>query len=102
MKDGALLRQTDAFIGRGQELALLRAAFDRHERLVTLVGPPGIGKTRLAAEYVRDGSEGNAEIPRVRPCVCDLSEASDERDFWAAIFSAVGVGLPDGTARVSP
>jgi hypothetical protein len=44
-------------VGREQELASLRAAFEqareaRQARLVTLVGEPGIGKTRLARELV--------------------------------------------------
>jgi class 3 adenylate cyclase/tetratricopeptide (TPR) repeat protein len=43
------------FIGRGEELARLRAAFeravaDRLALLVTILGPAGIGKSRLASE----------------------------------------------------
>jgi class 3 adenylate cyclase/tetratricopeptide (TPR) repeat protein len=46
------------FIGRKAELATLRALFasaarDRSCALATIVGPPGIGKTRLAAELAR-------------------------------------------------
>ena len=53
-----------AFVGRDGELALMRAWFDRMARarvptLVTLVGPPGIGKSRLAQEFV-------ATIPTAR------------------------------------
>jgi class 3 adenylate cyclase/tetratricopeptide (TPR) repeat protein len=49
-------RQLDApLVGRANELARLRSAFDaavaeRRCRLVTVVGPPGIGKSRLAHE----------------------------------------------------
>ncbi len=39
----------DVFIGRETELAEITAAIANH-RLVTIVGPPGVGKTRLAAE----------------------------------------------------
>ena len=44
------------FVGREQELALLREAFDEAVaepgcRLVTVVGEPGIGKTRLLSEF---------------------------------------------------
>lgn len=38
-------------IGRAGTLAHLAARFDAGARLVTLVGPPGIGKTRLAAAH---------------------------------------------------
>jgi class 3 adenylate cyclase/tetratricopeptide (TPR) repeat protein len=49
-------RQLDApLVGRADELARLRAAFEvavaeRRCRLVTVLGPPGIGKSRLAGE----------------------------------------------------
>jgi class 3 adenylate cyclase/tetratricopeptide (TPR) repeat protein len=61
----AYARRLDApLIGRGDELRTLRAAFDeavadRSCRLVTVLGPAGIGKSRLAAELcatVRDES----------------------------------------------
>jgi predicted ATPase len=39
---------TPGFVGRREELALLRRLVDR-QRLVSLVGPPGIGKSALAA-----------------------------------------------------
>ena len=45
----ALPRYPTSFVGRGGELAALHAAL-RGERLVSLVGAAGVGKTRLAAE----------------------------------------------------
>ena len=46
---------TEALVGRESELADLRAAVGTH-RLVTLVGPAGVGKTRLATEGARAGT----------------------------------------------
>jgi class 3 adenylate cyclase/tetratricopeptide (TPR) repeat protein len=55
----AFTRAIDApFVGRKRELEMLEAAFadavDRREcRLATIIGPPGIGKSRLARELVQ-------------------------------------------------
>ena len=45
-----LPRPASSFVGRGQELAEVLARFERGVRLVTLTGPGGSGKTRLALE----------------------------------------------------
>ncbi|MGO4617630.1 AAA family ATPase [Nocardia sp. 2YAB30] len=52
---GVLPASTSEFIGRETELDRLGALLDGDARLVTLVGPGGIGKTRLAAEGLRRG-----------------------------------------------
>ena len=55
----AIGRRLDtAFVGRERELAELRRAFEESVgepgcRLVTVVGEPGIGKTRLLAEFAK-------------------------------------------------
>jgi tetratricopeptide (TPR) repeat protein len=54
----ALLRTPETpFVGRARELGELRAAYEhvcdeRACRIVTVVGPPGIGKSRLAGELI--------------------------------------------------
>lgn len=45
--------QTSDFVGRDAELTELRGLLDRH-RLVTVLGPGGIGKTRLALQAAAD------------------------------------------------
>jgi predicted ATPase/class 3 adenylate cyclase len=42
------------FVGRGSELEELGALLDRGVRLLTLTGPGGVGKTRLALQAVAD------------------------------------------------
>jgi len=40
------------FIGREEELSSLHELFcEQHARVITIVGPPGVGKSRLALEY---------------------------------------------------
>jgi predicted ATPase/DNA-binding SARP family transcriptional activator len=52
----ALARPLSAFVGRAAELRLVSGLLAEH-RLVTLVGPAGVGKTRLAVEYAADRSD---------------------------------------------
>ncbi|HPO20003.1 MAG TPA: winged helix-turn-helix domain-containing protein [Rubrivivax sp.] len=47
----ALPAELDSFVGRGAELADLAAGLDGGARLVSVVGPAGSGKTRLACRY---------------------------------------------------
>jgi predicted ATPase/Tfp pilus assembly protein PilF len=47
-----------AFIGRGQELEDLTALLDGGARLLTLTGPGGTGKTRLALQAVAAAADG--------------------------------------------
>ncbi|GAA2326954.1 LuxR C-terminal-related transcriptional regulator [Streptomyces kunmingensis] len=46
-RDGQLPVEVTTFVGRAQELAQVQSAFER-ARLVTLVGPGGVGKSRTA------------------------------------------------------
>jgi MoxR-like ATPase len=49
---GNLPAPSTSFIDREEELARVVGLFGE-QRLVTLVGPPGVGKTRLALELAR-------------------------------------------------
>ena len=48
---------TDSFVGRNRELAEVCGLINRH-RLVTITGPGGCGKTRLAIEVARELASG--------------------------------------------
>jgi class 3 adenylate cyclase/tetratricopeptide (TPR) repeat protein len=67
---GIARRLDSPIVGRDAELDLLREAFDRAAtepscRLVTIIGPPGVGKSRLAAEFTA-WLEGRATVLRGR------------------------------------
>ncbi|MEV7003554.1 LuxR C-terminal-related transcriptional regulator [Streptomyces sp. NPDC093982] len=60
---GALPLPLDRFIGRAAELARLRRLL-RSTRLLTLVGPGGVGKSRLALHLSGGQSTGRRELTR--------------------------------------
>jgi predicted ATPase len=80
--------QRTAFIGREHEESVLRQLLGRDDaRLVTLTGPGGIGKTRLAlqvAQAVANQFPGGV-------CFVPLSSVSDRSLISSAIAQAVGV-----------
>jgi len=80
--------QRTAFIGREQEVASLRQLLSRRDvRLVTLTGPGGIGKTRLAVQAVTemgDGFTGGV-------CFVSLSAVSSNESMTRAIAQAIGL-----------
>ncbi|MEU5889538.1 regulator [Streptomyces sp. NPDC047461] len=85
--DGNLPLELDAFVGRSAELAALSLALES-SRLVTLTGPGGIGKSRLAARAaLRDGAW------RV-----DLASVRDPEFVDFAVVEALG--LTDHTTRL--
>ena len=71
-RPGNLPAETTSFIGRRRELAALRTKLAT-ARLVTLVGPGGVGKTRLAVR-------GATELARAFPGGAWLVELADVRD----------------------
>jgi predicted ATPase/Tfp pilus assembly protein PilF len=81
----------DRFVGRDAELTALRGALAAGERLLTLVGPGGIGKTRLVMELAARLEEG-AYPGGV--FVCALGEVGDEEGLYATLADALGVDSP--------
>jgi class 3 adenylate cyclase/predicted ATPase len=111
------------FVGRDDELRLLKDLFhatsrDRHARLVSVIGPAGIGKTRLAWEFLKyaDGlvetvwwHEGRSpaygdgitfwalgEMVRGR---CGLLETDDESTTRGKIAETLARHVPDPEER---
>ncbi|HEX2783284.1 MAG TPA: BTAD domain-containing putative transcriptional regulator, partial [Ilumatobacteraceae bacterium] len=76
-------------VGRDQEVRDLARLFDDH-RFITLVGPGGVGKTRLALEVARDQSE----FLTYGACLVELAHVGDPAGVRAAIASALDVPDP--------
>lgn len=83
-----------AFIGRRREIEEARRRLDSG-RLVTVTGPGGVGKTRLALEVARLCS---AELRHGARFV-DLSELREQRRIAAAVAS--GLDVPDQSHRAA-
>jgi predicted ATPase/DNA-binding CsgD family transcriptional regulator len=87
-------------IGRDQEAARLRAlVLDRGARLVTLTGPGGVGKTRLAVQVAADLDAGFDEVAFI-----EFAPVRDHDRVAARIAEALGVvetaGQSPGAALV--
>ena len=90
-------------VGRDRELELLRsvwsrAADERRPHLVTLVGPPGIGKSRLCREIYALVSADGARIVRGR-CL-PYEEKSGYQAFGRIVYAASGILESDAPAVV--
>ena len=99
-----LRAQLTSFVGRTAEVASVRAALESY-RLVTLVGPGGAGKTRLAAEVaagVRDHANGEVQDGI---WLAELASVTDAADVPQAVLGSVGLRearlLPDGSQRIT-
>jgi len=86
---GNLPGESGEFIGREEELARLRRCFAEGSRLVTLLGPGGMGKSRLATRF------GNLEAGEWEGGVwlCELSDATTGDDICHAVGRVLGVAL---------
>ena len=81
--------ERDSFVGRAQDLQGLAERFDGDARLVTLHGPGGMGKTRLALRYAwawRGSFPGGLWF-------CDLAQARSLDGVLQAVASGLDVPL---------
>ncbi len=81
-----LPRALDSFVGRRRELAQLRTLV-KSARLVTLTGPGGVGKTRLALEFA-------AGMPTAQ--LVELDSLHDGDRLPQTVAAALGIGERSG------
>jgi predicted ATPase len=83
------------FVGRKAECAAVLGDLEAKERLVTLLGPAGIGKTRLALECA---TSWQTSSPGRSLLACDLGEARDLSAILRAVARALDVSLDSASA----
>jgi predicted ATPase/class 3 adenylate cyclase len=91
---GNLPASVDHFVGRGRDLEAIGALLGEH-RLVTLTGPGGSGKTRLALEVARSLGARHAD----GVWLVDLSPIGDENLVAEATMGALGLRGSDVAPR---
>jgi predicted ATPase len=81
-------------VGREADLRAVDAHLASGERLVTITGPGGVGKTRLAVEVARRHLEAAGEVGE-GVWLCDLTEAAGLGGVCDAVAEALGVPAGD-------
>jgi predicted ATPase/DNA-binding SARP family transcriptional activator len=84
-----------ALVGRDDHVRELTRMFSDH-RFITLVGPGGVGKTRLALEVARDESNRLSH----GACLVELAHVGDPEGVAAAIASALELPDPNRLAEM--
>ncbi len=92
---GNLVQQRNSFVGR-EDLVAEVAKLVRSNRLVTLSGVGGVGKTRLALEV---GGELTGEFPD-GVWLVDLAAVGDPSSVTAAVATALGIASQGGVALI--
>lgn len=88
----SLPRAASVLVGRHADLAELDQLM-RHHRLVTVLGPPGAGKTRLALEYAHQHAAAFVGDGAGGAWFVDLSECSSDADVCEAVARSLNVEL---------
>jgi len=84
-------RPADAFVGRQTELAELAYLLEIDVRVLTLIGPGGVGKSRLAVEVLH-------RLKR-KVVVAELGELEPDSDPLPALGAAFGLQVADPSMR---
>ncbi|GAA1400568.1 AfsR/SARP family transcriptional regulator [Catellatospora coxensis] len=90
-EQGTVPEETSSFIGREDELTAIQVALDTN-RLVTLTGPGGVGKTRLAVQTAA-GAQGYPDGVRW----CELGTITDPAAVGHAVAAAIGARQQPGS-----
>ena len=87
---GQAPRQLTSFVGRRADLVALDELLEAGRPLVTVLGPPGIGKTRLVQRWLA------STRPDALAVFCDLRGVDGAAGLGAAVAEALDARLEDG------
>ena len=85
-------RELTSFIGRTAELTALRTAADSESALITVLGPPGVGKTRLVTRFLHESTTHSDAA------FCDLRAASSRDGLLSTLSAALQIQV-DGPLK---
>nr|WP_281352428.1 BTAD domain-containing putative transcriptional regulator [Phytoactinopolyspora alkaliphila] len=80
-----------SFIGRTEDITALTSALETKTRLITLHGPGGAGKTRLATEAAGRLAQGRSELAEDGMWFVELAPVGEPSDVAPAVLSALGL-----------
>lgn len=95
-KGPSALYHLTPFWGRERELRLLRKDLEERVRMITITGPSGMGKTRLARQVMAQVHEDYRDEGGV--WFCSLAGAQSASELEVVIAQALGIQLPQGEA----
>lgn len=84
-----------SFVGRSDDVVAIGRRVEE-ERLVTILGPGGIGKTRLALRFAEERVEAYTAHDGGGVWFCDLTEARDASDVVSTVAATLGLELEGG------
>src|SRR5277367_4130642 len=87
--------EVSGFVGRGQELDTL-ATLLRTTRLITVTGPGGVGKTRVALRAAAQGEQEFAD----GSCLVELSGLRNPELLPNTVASCLGLPEQDGGSQL--
>ncbi len=90
----SLAPERSSFVGRERELRTITAELQQGSRLLTIAGPSGMGKTRLARQVMRELAPGFEEDGGA--WICELATCRSPADIEIAAADSLGLAESRG------
>ncbi|MBL4636598.1 MAG: AAA family ATPase, partial [Kofleriaceae bacterium] len=89
--------EPNRYVGREEDLIALAQCYERLDRLVTIVGPPGTGKSRLARHYAHI----RAKRTDAQTYFFDLTDAASADDVSNVVARVLGLSAHGATTDLN-